>query len=289
VKISRLLEFHDQATSSKSLAHNLGDGFLLKNNLIYRNIREAAFESGFKFSSETNNAYLALPLTQLDALLNNKILPYIDNVSVLRSLPPPIGWDEISDGLKRNHLFHESCHAVASTYLQTKQKDLFAMMFEESFANICELLAVVFAEDPVHRIFLAANSYTLLNDQRTHLKNAMKTFGNRQLLIFLMLAYMHANFLRDSMTEKDFERTSQIAFGKKTAGGEAKPLKALAKIAFTLDERFRTVTSQLHLKLNGIDPTKIDLREKDFLKIIESREEIKKAIVKVSELALAGR
>ena len=95
-------------------------------------------------------------VSQLEWILQKKIIPYIDNTSVLKQLndklPENILWDDISDNLKGNHVFHESCHAVSRSLINEFYKDpvlktkndfqnhTLMRLIEESFANTCELL-----------------------------------------------------------------------------------------------------------------------------------------------------
>jgi hypothetical protein len=72
MKLFRLLEQHDHWCPEGSFSEILGDGFLLEHNRLYRTIRKATLERGFILTSEFNPAYLALPLAQLESLIEKK-------------------------------------------------------------------------------------------------------------------------------------------------------------------------------------------------------------------------
>ena len=90
MKISRLLELHRQSNPAQSLVLNFGDGFLLHNNSIYRNVRTRATALGFNYTKDVSPEYLALPLSQLAKILQEKSIPYFDNVSVLNEVKQKI-------------------------------------------------------------------------------------------------------------------------------------------------------------------------------------------------------
>ncbi len=294
MKIARILELHKQFKDPQGLEKNLGDSFLLKNNQIFKSIRYASAESKFIYQSSPNEDFQALPLSQLENILKSKSIPYTNNVQVLEKivtiLKDKISWDDISDGYKRNYVFHESCHAVARTLkekanqeavdlssLNSQRQRCFQLLLEESFANTCELLAVIDVHDQAHKLFFEINSYTFLFERRPFLKAATANIGEAETFKFFLLIYLHSNFLRNNLNEKAFDQILKISLGKnnKTLGAnEIKNLKALSKIPFTLDLRFRTTTTGLHLKLSGIDKDISELFNFDLINYIANNNDL---------------
>lgn len=265
MKLSNLLEYH-RKYANDGVVRSFGDGFLCAKNRIYRRARERAIHAGFIFSDKQNDAYRALPLSQLDQILRAKSIPYIDNVTVLEEIeskiPRATDWSEISDNLKGNNILHESCHAYAREQLKGLDASL-GLLMEESYANTCELLTILDADDQVHRIFIELNSFVYMLDARVHLINAANEIGVEALFRYLFLSYLHANYLRQQV---DFEGTLKLAVKKTIHPAMEKSLRQLSKIAFQLNPRFREVTTQFYFKLHGIQP-RLDI---DFLKVIES-------------------
>ncbi len=302
MKLSRLLELHFAHQNKDSLTDNFGDGLLCKSNKIYSNIRSAAQSGGFRFSSEHNNAYSALPLSQLRNIMDQKIIPYIDNVTVLKSLesqwPQLTAWDDIQDNLKRNFLFHESCHAVARSAaktitIETEPELVLQMLIEESYANTCELVGVVDATEPAHKIFYELNSYSCLIEQRTFLKSAAKDVGEAALFKFLFMMYLHSNFLMKNLNEAQFAKVVKLSLSQEPGAaapgaippGAIKNLKMLAKICFTLDERFKLVTTRFYLKLSGLKSGQHDLLNFDFMGLILESAAHRKLIDQLVQIA----
>lgn len=274
MKLSKLLSLHLAEKDSVALNLNFGDPYLIRHNSIFRNIRNEALRLGFVFSSEPNDDYQALPLSQLPTILDSKTLPYLNNIGVLKNLeliaPDRADWRDISDGYRKNFVFHESCHAVAHglSQLQDEQKFLH-MLIEESFANTCELLAVIDVNDGLHRIFYEWNSYTALFEERTNLKNAAAEIGFENLFRFLFFGYLHSNFLNGSMEENHFNRVLKIASIEVLSTKQLKMIKALLKICFTLDARFREVTTGFYIKMNGLTANLARLPAENYLNYFE--------------------
>ena len=258
MKISRLLERHLSAVHPTGLINNFGDTFLCQNNKIFKNVRSEALKLGFLFSNEQNDAYQALPLSQLASILSTKKIPYLNNVSVLKELEKQISnvadWDDINDNFKKNFLFHESCHAVARVYSKDiKIEDrVLVMLMEESFANTCELLAVVEVNEAAHKIFYEWNSYTALFDSKSNLKSALLEIGSDILSKIIFFGYLHSNLLFDTMDEKQLGRILKIVSKREFSAKQIKTIKSLIKICFTLDYRFKEVTTRFYMRLNGL-------------------------------------
>lgn len=274
MKLSRLLELHRKnVTAPGVLPKAFGDGYLCVKNRNYRVARERALKLGFRFSTEQNDAYRSLPLSQLETVLKNKVIPYIDNTSVLaaieKKIPGKTEWVQISDNLKGNSVFHESCHAWAHSRLQGVDPAL-RMLIEESFANCSELLSILDADDQAHRHFLELNSYVYMLEDRVHLMNAEKAVGFAALSRWMLLSYLHANYLRETV---DFDRMLNLSLGS-GQGVDTKTrknLRILTKIAFELNPRFRELTTKFHFNLVGV-PLQPDV---DFLGKIEESPQIR--------------
>jgi len=273
LKLARLIEKHRKALGPQDLSDNFGDGVLVQTNQLYAKIRAATLKLGYRYSSEPNIGYEALPFAQLEDILKNKRIPYTNNVTVVEKLvaqlKDDVVWDDVSDGLKKNYVFHESCHAVARSFPASREKSssakAFRMMMEESFANTCELLSVADAEDVSLRIFLELNSYTALFEEKTNLKNAIRQSGFETVFKVILLAYLFSNHLHERLDDKQWNRILSLVDASPLPAPQLKSLRALTKIAFTLDARFRSVTTQFHLKLNGINMSADQILKVDIL------------------------
>ena len=282
MKIAALLKNH-QNFQQKGLAGNFGDGYLMEHNRVYRQIRKAALAGGYKFSSDPNGAYEVFPLLQLERLLKAKIFPYSNNVRVFEEMPPSqlevLVWDDLVGNLKRNFVFHEGCHGVirdlvSEHFGKDPQPSVWQMLLEESFANTAELLGIMDVDNATHRAFYELNSYNTLFEHRTGLKKAMDELGSNVLIPFLLLSYLHVNFLRDSLDEGDLKKILSLIEADKPTANQLKILKFLAKLTFELSEIFRYQTTAFHLKINGITSPLEEALDFDFLEELKKQNKL---------------
>ncbi|MBY0553962.1 hypothetical protein K2P97_05505 [bacterium] len=295
MKLSRLLELHSQNTTKEILPNNLGDAYLYKNNRIYRSIRDQVLKNGFSFSDEMNSAYLALPLAELENILQTKKIPYFNNVDVLKKIeqkkPHVATWEDVRDNLKKNFLFHESCHACARAYYNTDSGHLknkvLNLLIEESFANTCELLAVMDAEDAAHRIFYEMNSYTALFELKTEFKNASRDLGFDNFAKIIFFGYLHSNHLHDYIEDRDLKRVVSLTGLKdwsQLSDKQQKTIKYVIKNCFQLDETFKQVTTRFYMKLNQVEIEHSDLKKQDYLSEFEQNSAYIKHLNNLSEV-----
>ncbi len=287
MKISRLLEFHQLHINKDCLPNNLGDSYLLEQNEIYRKIRKSALTNGFTYTLEFNSAYIALGLSQLNTILQTKKIPYSDNLTILTEIekmrPQTITWDEISDNLKRNYVFHESCHCVSKTIsdqiflTETDQpSQVLRLLIEESFSNTCELLANKDVDQSAHRIFFELNSYIYISEDRQHLNELIKDFGFEFSFQWILFSYLYSNFLYEQMNDNDFNRILKYLIPQQTEliklkqdSKKIKKLRAILKIAFDLNLRFRENTTGFFLKMLGFKKIEKSHTKIDFMSILE--------------------
>lgn len=255
-------------------------------------VRIAALQAGFTFTEQVDSFYASLPLSQLDTILSNRKIPFQNNVDVLFSLeakvPGQIEWDFISDGLKQNHVFHESCHAIARNLKQSlkfdpnKQTQLMLTMIEESFANTCEFLAVADAADPVHRIFYEWNSYVCLFEDRSNIKKALAEIGRKEVFKFFIMAHLYSNFLNERWLEGDFLRVLNLCLLNEIGETHKKTLRVLSKESFTLNPRFRYVTTSFYLRFNGLSENVDQALNFDPIHMVESNSVLQNWIDRLS-------
>jgi hypothetical protein len=288
MKLAKMLQLHSETTEVHGLSGNFGDSYLLHFNRIYKNIREKTVDAGYSFSDKADVNYLAFPMGQLEEILIRKEIPYTDNVTalkILNSKASQIEWDHIVDNLKPNYIFHESCHAVARSLRQNRkmnfermQEKLTALLIEESFANTCEFFAIVDAEDTAHRNFLEINSYFTVFEERKKLMDLISSHGAPDVFKFLLLGYVHSNFLNEGINEIEIKKIAELA-GVRSPD---KPLKSIAANCFNLNPSFRYTTTELYLLSNNITTSVNEALNFDHLDVIKNNNDL---LTLVSELS----
>ena len=295
MKISKLLELHFSEKSG--LEKSFGDSYLLAQNRIFKNIRNSALKSGFVYSHINNDNYLALSLSQLENILTTKTIPYFDNVSALVKLEkqhPQIGrWEDIFENLRRNFHFHESCHAVARTLQTSEYKklddEILLRLIEESYANTCEMLAVIDTHKMADSIFFEINSYTALFELKDLIQDLAHVLSFEKLFSIVLLTYLHANHLHNSLKDNLFNEILVITGTKETIEhhqGAQKKLKELLKYCFYLDENFRQVATNFYIKLSTKNTSHLKLKEKSYFTEISKNEDYFLFIKKLSQIAV---
>ena len=294
MKINKLLELHFSETSG--LEKSLGDSYLLKKNRIFKNIRTAALNACFSYTSKNNEDYLALSLSQLENILATKTIPYFDNITALTNLekqhPQVASWNDIYENLRRNFHFHESCHAVART-LQTNEfknlnDEILLRLIEESYANTCEMLAIIDCDKTAECIFFEVNSYTALFELKDLVQYLANSLGLEKLFTLVLMTYLHSNHLHNSLKDSLFKEIVQASGANDIIDREPKiqkNLKDLLKYCFYLDENFRQVATSFYLRLSTKNQTQINLKEKKYFSEFTKNNEYLKFVKKLSQIA----
>lgn len=289
MKLSLMLQKHF-AAAQDGLASNFGDGYLMQHVGVFKNVRKKALSLGFSFSNSPDANYLAFPMSQLESILSSKTIPFTDNVMALAALnekAPALDWDHIVDNLKPNFVFHESCHAVARTLSQPfgspdLQTKLTTMLIEESFANACEFFSIADAGEAACRHFLEVNSYFTDFEHRTLLKKAIEKSGGPVVFKVLLLGYVHANFLNEKIADSDFKQLAAIC---EAPPSESAALKSLIKNCFNLNPRFRYTTTELYLRVNGVNMPVEQALDFDYLQLVKSNSTLLDLINSLSQIA----
>lgn len=296
--------------SRGTLLLSLGDSYLFHHNTIFRNIRNQVLAANVKFvldsTPEISRFFSVLPLSLLDELIAQKTIPYTDNVSVLleleRKIPETVVLDDLIDNLKKNHVFHESCHLVARSLLipgllsepkgQEFRQRVFLSLFEESFANSCELMGIVDVHDNYHRSFYELQSYIFMMQDRARFLDVLKTTDAIAVFKFVHLCYLHANFLIEEISDVDMSRFLQLAFegvaSQVPTGNRLKLWRGFFRSACDLNPRFREVTTRFYFKLQGFKQEFHTLLDFDFLNHLESDVALRRSLHALAKTAVNG-
>jgi hypothetical protein len=307
IDIGRLVRSHRNATSGGSLPDNLGDGFLLARNEVFRNVRMGALESGFRFSAASYPAHRAFPLSTLDDFLGRKVIPYVDNVSVLEDLArrsKMVFLETDFEMLAKNYAFHEAAHACARTIHErnaatpTRRMRVLRMMVEEAFANTVEVFACHEMDSRLHAAFLAYNSYALpvvpACVRRARVKRAERAFR----FGVVLLSYVHAHFLYRELGARELERSVRFvlrATGASLPGAEAarralmQSLGRMFGIGLTLNPVARVLTTEFYCRLHRLGRDVARVVDFDFMEMLEHDEAMAASVAQMIALAVAPR
>lgn len=259
--LKHVIAAHRQFRHGKSLSDNLGDGFLYSENPVFRNVRDAYYERGFRFSNRDFCAYNAFPLMSLDDVIHAGKIPYLPNFPWVQRLekaaPGLFSLTELKRSeLKFNYLFHESAHLIAHreifgrkhpNALPKTELSLLGILLGESFANLTECLSACFTEGEIGAYFLDANCHFRADKQevRTMLGFARR-HGFQKTALVLLGAFLYSNYLYERLGKKELRLLREFAgLGQKAA------IRELAQIGLGLSVEFRVTTTPFHLMKTG--------------------------------------
>ena len=300
MKLKQLLKIHDRYASTGSLKGNLGDGYLVRHNRMYRSIRVAAVKAGFRFRNDRFYDYDVLALTQLPKIISKKIIPYGNNVRPLRqiekSAPGVFDLAQVPP-LTANYVLHESAHGVGNQIRMAtvgKRKDenekVLCILLEEAFANACESFFSLFATAAVHNLFLMKNSYIVESlETRVQIQKTLKIIDEMAVFRLVIFSYLHANFLKTKISDPAFRRALKIAIQDHAVShaltqGEVSQLKRVFEGGFDLDPAFTVRTNSFCLRLMGLKRPLQQLLDFDFMKYFETDPTYQGCIKKMSEV-----
>lgn len=308
MKLKKVLDAHLQFSDANSLRDNLGDGFLLKHNLIFRNIRTAALKRGLRFTSDRFHDYDVLPLTQLPKILASKTVPYLPNVHPLQEIETAMpGVFELNETppLRANYVLHETAHVLVrmlrlerlgeaggSSIEQQRELALYVMM-EEAFANAAESLLSAYADSAIHDELLARNTYIFEKpNTRKRMHAAIKLVGLKSTFRLIFLSFVFSNFMKEKVSVAEWKRVMKIALRneeKKISDRDQQMLRTVFDGGFDLDPLFITLTNSFCLRMMKITVGLDRLFAFDFLKSFESDPRFEQFMRAAEELMESGK
>ncbi len=291
MKLADLIKLHDQDSTDPALKNSLGDYFLYKNNILFKNIRNQFLNLGFQYTDKDFCHYAVLPYASLPQILKHKKVPYFDNVSVLREIekehPLQFTCEELVK-VKSNYTLHESSHCVADYYLkqisQSKKlqfnfrypdcKKAFFLVMAESFANTVESMANVYNTTAEQRLCYELNSYVTHNKKvSTNLQDCLHLIGEKNTFSLIYISYLYSNCLKQEPSAKVLEAILQFLTGDVAVVKKSMDSQLARKVfnhAFELSLDFRLQTTGFFCALSGIDIPLLKLFDFDILEILKT-------------------
>jgi len=304
------LELHDQHRPPAALESVLFDGYLIDTQLIYRNLREETLAQGCSYTTEDFCSYDALKLAALSAMLDQRKIPYFDNVTVLRGLerlrPGRFLFSDISD-LRKNYLLHESAHLVADSLLKKRIPSMLAagpdpalaqargrvlgLNLVESFANTVELLQRLAIRSEVDHQIFDWNTYAMVRPKVAPAFHEVEPLvGARVAAKMILLGYLHSNFLHDgAQPERVRELLELVDPGKGPRPVVVELFHTVLAACFRLNRGFRVQTQAFYLKFLGIEGELTALLAFDFLRAVRETPELPALVNDLTEVICRGR
>jgi hypothetical protein len=284
IPLRALLQAQEQYSAANSLPRVLGDAYLYKHSPIFARVRDAALDRGYRFvESESHlwHDYQAMPLLSLKAILTEKSLPYFDNVSVLRKLYQQKPHIELPvrlvyEVVKRNFIFHETCHCVAFSVIETQshilnnfssenERFVVSAFLQEAFANTMERLSSVIAPSKTYAFFMNMNNYMKYEPGKQQFwESALDKLGFERLFVLTFLTYLEQNlqargkaFIKDNILD-----ITEVS----SEDSVVTPLvDQLLDKEIHLSEVFREETTRGYFRLYGCEAELCSIRDANLL------------------------
>ena len=304
IAIEEVLRIHDDAHHPSALVDCLGDGYLLNENPVVRNVREAVIALGFSLSSTPPYPFDQLSLLALRDIYRTKVIPFRPNVEPLRRLtrecPGTFDLGELVHvGLHTNAVTHEAAHCIAKTLLDAdapagtagveSELGLLRTQLAESFANTVEVVGALSAITDMHSSLYMANGYMTVGPAKRHFVALLEALGFEATFAITMAGYLCANFLWKEAGRDPIERAVKTFVpGFSLRPPLTKPVRKVFEHTFTLNPAFRLQTTSTYFKREGQRRPVIELLDFDFLGLLDGDEAMKSVVRRLGAVAHRG-
>lgn len=276
IDLAKLIALHD---GHSGLPHSLGDGYLYTHNKVFANVRDVVQARGFVFSHRHTSLwreYNVIPLLCLQSILDERVVPYCDNVSPLRSaaarssslgLPGSVMRFLLAGNFRHNYLLHESAHCIAYDVLQQvgahvdKKTLVLDNLFAESFANATETFATSLLRTTAEKFFFNLSSFMsyIPTVQEAALRLGTE-YGLRGLFKIICFSYLLANLRYEEVTPEMSDLCVSLALdGAVLDEDDKQPLAVVHENSLQLNEKFREETAAVYFAFLGCYDEFIDL------------------------------
>ncbi|MFZ3229803.1 MAG: hypothetical protein WA160_06335 [Pseudobdellovibrio sp.] len=270
IYLKDLLKLHDENLTKNGLEYSLGDSFLYQHNEIFKNIRNHFLKLGFTYTDKDFCHYTVLPYASLATILEEKKVPYFDNVTVLKEIekshPGRFKCDDLIR-VKPNYTLHESTHCIVDHFfknieitdksLSEESKKAFKLIMAEAFANSVESIANLPNNSIEQRLFYEVNSYAIHTKKVNQtLQQATDLIGPKLVFHLVYFSYLHSNCLFSEPNAKAFNIILELiikdsALLKKAMDSQS--VRRLYNHAFELSLDFRLQTTSFYCAFSGIN------------------------------------
>jgi hypothetical protein len=231
--ISTLLETHQHSAlpDNERIVNdlNIGDAFLYRHHRLYRNLRDAFWDRGYRFTTKDFCFLFEVPLFALDGMLRERCVPVRDTVSPLRDLARRFPQAELDDlsfnvelGYPINHILHHSTHCVADQVTAETMGvhgrtslEVLRILLCEAFGNAIDLLSNIDA----HKVGEEGRSLFIMNslvvktpEECAPYEELIERVGWKVAVQVVALFYLFRNLLAESI-DASFLRDAVERFG----------------------------------------------------------------------------
>lgn len=312
--ISSILQaHHDEALPrSERIINdlNIGDAFLYRNHLMYRNLRDSYWELGYRFDTHDFCYLFDLPLFSLELILTERKMPIHDTVAPLVDLTrrfPEAIFDDLSFDSSLaypiNHILHHSVHCVSDHVSRTLigsteaigrgPLSVLRVLLCESFGNSIDVLSNIEAHQngEVGRDLFMMNNLVYKDAAECEpYARLVERVGLKAAIQIVALFFLFRNLLAESI-DAEFLGRALRTFGV-DCPRDPDQLDELIRLfdQTTLSFGFRIITTSRYFRYLGFEfGDLLDLYDFDLLDLAESHPGVAGMFDAVAELIAQGR
>lgn len=304
--ISTLLDTHQSAAlpANERIVNglNVGDAFLYRHHRLYRNLRDAFWDRGYRFTTDDFCFLFDVPLFALDGMLRERKVPVRDTVSPLRDLVrrfPEAEFDDLSFnvelGYPINHILHHSTHCVADQVTAEAigvhgrtSLEVLRILICEAFGNAIDLLSNIDAHkvgEEGRALFIMNNLVDKSPEECAPYEELIGRVGWKAGVQVVALFYLFRNLLAESI-DAPFLRDALERFGVRV--DDVEPLLPLFDRT-TLTFGFLVNTNTRYFRYLGFSfPDLLALYDFDLLEMAERHPGIARSFDVMADLIVAG-
>ncbi len=295
-----------ESTSPNSLPKVVGDGYLYKQSEVFRNLRHTFIDLGGRFDDSPPFGYFGFRMFALLEVLNHKVVPYVDNVSILEKLEseqPRYFSTKILGRVSplKQPIAHETAHVVANEIFSIldggselrnqniSRESLVKVILCESFASTVETLVAcgnTMKKSEAAQWFLDCNLY--FDGAPAGISKMIGTVGLKKSTQLLTCLYAYSNFLYSRLGLEERKLVFEIVGLEKSLLKDQKFMRCLKDLesqAFAFSISFRVNTSPTFLRRLGYRQTVNQLFNFDPMKAIQKSTTLRKGLELMSQVA----
>ncbi len=286
---------------------NIGDAFLYRHLLFYRNLRDCYWELGYRFDTVDFCYLFDLPLFSLDLILKERRMPIRDTVAPLhhltRRFPEAVFTDLSFDttlAYPVNHILHHSTHCVADavtgelmgSWEELGQSPLAVLrvLTCESFAKALDELANIEANrigEVGRALFIMNNLVVKSAEECIPYENLVERVGLKVTTQIVALFFLFRNLLAEAI-DAEFLADALQAFGIDFPAERAAELVPLFDVT-SLTEGFRINTTTRYFRYIGFEfQDLLTLYDFDLLEVARAHPGVAKTFDVLADLIACG-
>jgi hypothetical protein len=300
-KLSQVIKVHRQWESETDLPTILGDGFLYRHNLVYRNIRDVYLNCGFKFTNEDFCQYNVIESAALKHFLEEGTLYYRETYLACKRMAdvtPDMTLDRVP-GFKENNIIHESAHLIADAILplgpvpknpEGEREFVLNAFMAEAFAVTTVVMGKAYADSLDHAMMWRFNSHQPADDDhRARFERSVKVIGSRSTFKLMYFAHLFWSFLFSELKPEGLSLILSYCGAENVNKKHLDFLLEFFNSCFKLNKAFPTQVQDFYFRYLGLEKDVHSLADFNFLKMIREDTRRMSAIDQFADVMLEGK